>query len=622
MTGKNGNNENLKSKIFLIDTLTNANEVQRISNSQDILITFDIFSHKQFLKYKLEHLISDSFLNTADFEKINIKIYDFLDWHSQSNVSSYFQYDEINYAKLFQEQYTVFFASFLKKYFEIYKIFKKYPDTLFSASGILYDILSLFTSNVIKLSTKSNLDFAHDKIRINLKIGNKQSLIFIPRTFYLKLKSLSEFLINSFFSPPKNNSNQKSVLLVEFHTTRFKELLLNSRNSKSDFYFYARRRPSIWNYDSYQIMKKSKCRIITSKLLHNKTLDKEIDMGIKKIKSDFDQALSCDDFFSNFFLIDNISLWPILKKVFRNLIQSRISEIIYEIKLAKQLLQQHNFSSILILSETGLTEQIIVRLAKQFDIPVVLLQIGMHHDTKEAYLPNSSLGVYPIDSSYFAVWGDVTKLDAINNGNVDESKIHVVGSPRHDKISDENSPVSDYVLLATQGPRHNNPLGLTVEAFEKYEKAISQICKAVTKLNKKLIVKIHPGPDEYDVRAIVHSVDPSIQIITSGDILPLIPPCSLMIVTGQSTTIAEGLLLKKPVIVTGFTDYNYGIPQVVQSKGCIVSSLDDLPKLLEKIITDSSFKQEIISDGQKFISTYVKNFGKSSKTLLSFLDSI
>lgn len=246
----------------------------------------------------------------------------------------------------------------------------------------------------------------------------------------------------------------------------------------------------------------------------------------------------------------------------------------------------------------------------------------MHHDTKEAYLANSYLGVYPIDSSYFAVWGDVTKFDAINNGNVDESKIHVVGSPRHDKIPEENSSVSDYVLLATQGPRHNNPLGLTVEAFEKYEKAISQICKTVTKLNKKLIVKLHPGPDEYDVREIVNSVDPSIQIITSVDILPLIPSCSLMIVTGQSTTIAEGLLLKKPVIVTGFTDYNYGTPQVVQSKGCIVSSLDDLPKLLEKIISDSSFKQEIISNGQKFISTYVKNFGKSSKTLLSLLDSI
>jgi hypothetical protein len=624
MTGINGKSHNKLSKIILIDSSTDIGEIDQYCDEYTKIISFDFQSHIQLKKQGFEHLQSDSFLSEKDFSDINKTIYRFLDWYNDPSISNNITYEGINFAKLYQEQYAVYFTSLLKNFFEIQNITKKYPNYSYLGTKILLQLVALFSNftDNVQLQKNTSILFIHDKIRFNFKIGNKQSFIFIPRSFYLKLKNISEYFIHLFFSSSKKQRTEKNVLLVEFHTTRFKELFLNSINSKNNLIFYGRRRPSIWNFESFNIMKKSKCNIITSKDLLENNFDKNIKKGINNTLLNFEKLFQNDNFFYKFFLINGVSVGPILKNVFKILIEKRIPEIIYEIELIKQMFKKYNFSSIVILSETGLTEQIVIHFAKKIGLSVILLQIGMHNDTQEAYLPNSSLGVYPIDSTVFAVWGEVTKNDAITNGKIPVSKICVIGSPRYDNISINNSIKDEYVLLSTQGPRHNNPYGLTVEAFENYENAISIICKEVLKLKKKLIVKMHPGPDEYDVRKIINEIDPEIKVVTSGDIMPLIPGCSAMIVTGQSTTIVEALLLHKPVIVTGFTDYKYGISSVIQSKGCLTSSIEKFPDLLKQLFLDSKFKEQTISDGNKFVKSYISNFGKASKKLLLLLDSI
>ena len=62
----------------------------------------------------------------------------------------------------------------------------------------------------------------------------------------------------------------------------------------------------------------------------------------------------------------------------------------------------------------------------------------------------------------------------------------------------------------------------------------------------------------------------------------------------MSTTILEAQLLKKPVIYVPIFDENFGTPEIFKSNSCVFSSLDKLEFDLNKLQTDSNFKQNII----------------------------
>ena len=178
------------------------------------------------------------------------------------------------------------------------------------------------------------------------------------------------------------------------------------------------------------------------------------------------------------------------------------------------------------------------------DIPVVLLQMGHHHDTKEARETNYSQAVYPINADKFVVWGNISKSDAVENGNFSSKNIEVLGCPRYDNVFSEGNN-EGYILLAATGPVQMQVRSLTVQTYEEYEFQIQEICKIVMKLGKKLIIKIHPSPTEHDLTDLVKEISPNIQVVTTGDILPLIKSCDLMLVTGLSTSILEAHILKK-----------------------------------------------------------------------------
>ena len=102
-----------------------------------------------------------------------------------------------------------------------------------------------------------------------------------------------------------------------------------------------------------------------------------------------------------------------MEPIIKDLVEKRLSNVIYEIELIKRLFQLHDFDSILIMSEIGFTEQIIVNEAKKYGKEIILLQVGLHWDTPQAYRANNSQGAYPIDADKFFVWGEISKNDAM-----------------------------------------------------------------------------------------------------------------------------------------------------------------------------------------------------------------
>lgn len=178
---------------------------------------------------------------------------------------------------------------------------------------------------------------------------------------------------------------------------------------------------------------------------------------------------------------------------------------------------------------------------------------------------------------------------------------------------------NDYILLATSSPNNNMITDLTMKTNENYEFAIQKICKIVSKMNKKLIIKLHPFQDELDITDLVKEIDPKITVIKTGDIFQLIKHCELLIVTDISSVILEAQIFEKPVISISIKDYRFGDPEVFTSNSCIRTDPDDFEKVLNYTLHDTEFRKNIISNGNKFVEDSLSNRGTATETLLSFL---
>ena len=166
----------------------------------------------------------------------------------------------------------------------------------------------------------------------------------------------------------------------------------------------------------------------------------------------------------------------------------------------------------------------------------------------------------------------------------DRKTLFRIGTPIYENFNSiENFSENNYVLLATSGPTKENIFDLSIETIQKNIQTIQSICKILTKLNKKLIIKIHPSPDEFDPTELIKKINPNIKIIKSGKIFPLIKNSDFVIVIDFSTIILDAHLLKKPVISLTVKNNGFGIPFDFRTDSSICTNVDELEKIIVKL---------------------------------------
>jgi hypothetical protein len=434
------------------------------------------------------------------------------------------------------------------------------------------------------------------------------------------LKNFSEKLISIVFGlNNKIDKHKKSCLLVELDTIRYEQLLTNKSSTHSNLLLYNRRRPYIWNSKSLSILKNSNCSIIVHEDLSSQDT-KNIDYE-NEITNKISFLLGEESFLNDFFVVGSIKFWPIIKSRFIDLCEKRIREAIYEIELTKNLFKKYTLSSVLLWSECGFNEQIVLNLAKQAGTKVILIQHGLYYDTQEAKEYNQFVGIFPEKSDKFLVWGNTMLQYAMQNNF--GQKTYVVGSQFYDKSITATEPSSgNYILLTTTSPGQNQISDLTVEGMRNYENAIESICKIVSKLNKKLIIKLHPFQDELDITNLVKAINPNIEVLKSGSSLSLIQSCELLLSIDVSTTILEAQMLNKPTISISVKNYDFGKPSIFSSKSCLQIPVTELENTLKQILTDNEYKKQLIENGSKFVKDYLANQGHASQEILSHLEQI
>ena len=618
MTGINGKKNKTEKSVVLFDKSIEVEEIKSIlKDTNSSIISLDFESFELLQKNNIDQKTYDEFLTTDEMSNIQKLSYELSDWYSNEQLANEIMYNDVNLGSILQSELINILVNFIKNFYVIYKITQKYSDFEFFCSKNTSKFLHKFSIKHYLLkslkiddslpldSLNTNIDLKFKNLNLKFKIGTKK--INSLRTL---TDSISNYLIK-----PKLKKDSNFFLFSEINTKKFSGLLQKMPDFDETYVIYNRRQPSIWDKESFSLFKNSNAVIENEKTLNrNKKLSltkekSKITKIIEKIKKN-------ENFFEKFFTIKTISFWSLFREVFYSLIEKRFLTYYYEIILSQNLLDKYPFSAILLQNDVGPNEKILLQIGKSKKIPIFLMQHGLIFDTTEAFMMNKYQGALGLNTDYQLVWGDVDYQYRKKLG-FDPEKIIKIGSPAYDHFFDKKNSKRDYVLLATSGPTTEDIFDLTVESIAKNIETIKGISKIVAGLNQKLIIKIHPSPDEFDPTELIKSIDPNIQVIKTGDISEIIKNCSLMIVIDFSSVILDAYLLKKPIISIPVKNNGYGLPKAFVNNSCMIENLETLENSINNLLKNDN--SELIKNATISGQNYMSNLGKASEQLLRFL---
>jgi len=612
-------------KIILVDSTSNFENIKNFFKKENNLsiISFDYKSHKKLENENIPHQISDDYITDLQCKTIQDYVYKFTYWYFEKDFSKFLEYREINLGRLFQDELLNFFVRFLKKFKEIEIIFASNQNKEFLAENELFDIIQFFTNSTLNLqkSTKKFHSFPHEEMRVNLKIAGYEKSLFLSRDRYLKLKKLSDFLINKMFNPKITDNTKTKILFAEYNTERYKELFLKSKKFNAEIFFYGKRRPAFWNGSTLKTIRNSKCKIITNHLIYDNVAKHEEKLGIKKMRTQLSELWKKNSSLEKFFTFGDFEVFTLIKPVLVELIENRLSRTIHEIELVNRMFQKIRFDFSVIINELGFSEQIISCLSKTHKVKCIHMQEGFHWDTIAAHANLTSQGAYLHDADTLAVWGDIDRSISIENGGIPSNKVRIIGAPRYDNLFNSETKKQDYILLASSGdPQPEEVNGIRINKIEEYLTDILQISKIVRELDEEVFIKLHPSPTQLmDLVELGKKIDPKITIVSHGEITSLLPSAKLVISIGMSSAIIEALILKKPVIFIPGIDYNWGDPSIINEKGCLISSINELKNDLKGVLNNTKLYAEQQNSSRKYLSKLISHHGNASDEFYKYL---
>ena len=609
--------KSVKKKSILVDSYSNFDNLKKIIlGKNDIQIfTFDYESHKKLNEEKIPHLISDNFVSDDEYKKIQNYVYRFSYWYSDKELQEFLNYAGINIGRLYLDELVNFFVRFLKKFKEIELIFKKHPNMEFHAENELFQIVHFFTDSAIDLSQKKKFsqDYTHDLIKINFKFGYFKKDIFLKRNSYLRLKRVFDYLTNIILTS-KTDPNKTKILFSEYNTERFKKLFLDSKKFNSQIFFFGRRRPSFWNFETLKTIYNSNCKIITKNSLGNDIVEENSKKGIDLMHNRLKNIWSNNKLLNKLFTFERYEIFELIRPTLYELIEEKLSHTIYEIELTKTMFQKFKFDHTVIINESGFSEQIIASLSKTNGINCIHMQEGFHWDSEGASENLISQGVFIHDAAKLQVWGEIDMILSKNIGNVPLDKIQVIGAPRYDELFTSIKKKSNYILLASSAdPQPEEVEGLRIKKIQKYLDDILETSKIISELGEKLVIKLHPSKTQLvDISKLAPKINPKISVSSYGEISSLLPSAKLLISVGLSSAMIEAMILKIPVIFIPGIDYNWGIPTIISETGCYISNTTELKSTLEKILSNSNNSVQNISS-KNYLSKLINFQGGASE---------
>lgn len=618
--------------VFLVDSIDDVGKLKDdiLKYPDSKIFAINYFAHNILAKNSITHEIGDNYLSSSDKNIIDKKTVETAsNWHAHHTIEKTLLFEGINLANLIEMELFDYISKAYKTALTIIRIIEnEKPQTVVDVTSFHDLIKKICESNNINFAILDQIkqsSMYFDKVNIKYNIGSLPLSITISKEWYKKIKNtfenVTKFLLKL---NEKYHKEKKSILLLDFNPTHY-ELLINELSKfDKNILLLNQRRPAVWNPQSFQIVRKSGCKVINLNDFR-KNIESAINRNKQAKLAELGAMWRLDSTFDEIFEIDNHGIWNSIKDSFSKICNARFLESTERILLLKELFNKFNISVILEWAEAGQHEKEAILVAKKHGIKSVMLQHAMQPSGElwDAAGRFFSFFSRPLISDKQAVWGEMTKKYAVDYGHNPDDLV-IVGSPRHDKFFHaEKTTNTGTILLATTGVSEFFAATSTTSDYIKFNEFVREVCRVVKNLDgKQLILKPHPQPDFVNnIIDLMKQIDPDIQIILDTDLVELINSCELLITFKNSTIALESIILNKPTISLQ-TD-SWAEKSEIVSEGAIlsISKIEDIESGIRKILYDAEFRTKLQKNSQEFVHKYLANGGSASKTLANFLSN-
>lgn len=597
---------------------------EKFSNKQvGKIISMDFHAHVELKLLKIPHSFGEEYIKKLDEEEIDKKTVFFTtNWYKELEGIFDLTIEGINLGNLVEIEIVNFYFLILKRVAILKRVLEKEnPKKIIVFS--LSKISQIFKNNnleIIDFKKEFETSLYFDKIEIPIHFRNKTKTIKISRNTFLKLKHFSESVSIKMSNASFRNNNEGVLLLLDFNPSQYKEFFSQFSKKDKKIVLLNQRRPAIWNWESFQIIKNSNCKIVNLEDFQSKEILLKINTTQKIFNEKFLEYLKNDEKFISFFSFDEKLFWDSFKNEFASILLQRFNESIKRIYLIKNLFSVINIEKILEWAHTGAEEKIVLSFAKKLKIPSLNLQHAIYPVNSKWEEIHTLYPIFPDKENHGLIWGNSMKNFIVSKTN-NEKNLSVVGSPKHDDFfNQKNNQKNDYVLLAGNILAHFSFTGNDTRSYIKLEEYVTGIIKFCQKRSKKLVIKLHPTQSYYDIKPLIKKLDSKIPIFQNQSLLNLIQDCDSMISLNYSTVLADAMILKKPTMVVlpeymGFIDEE----MIKQDATIQISSINKLDSALEGLFFDNEKRKNLIENANKFIDNNFSNQGRASKHLVDLL---
>ena len=625
-----------KKSLVILDSSIQFDEFKKFSMENTTFVAADYETHKKLVDSNTKHELLDNYLQ----KKERLELYDFVlskyTWYENLSRKSDFEFNNINILSLMSSlEFHEFVLTVLIKLFSIKNIISnKSPNEIFVSTKFLKYVKLVQDKNKIH-TFDSNLNneksFLTNKIELRFNILSKPCTFYISKKNYSSLKKIYENFfckINNLWLDKK--TSKEIILLVEFNTSTYEEMIRTLSKSKKQVVVLNRRRSAIWNKNSIGILKSNNVKILDPEKFFDLHTDPEFALEHKRLNENLHELWKSKELFS-IFSMKEISFWPLIKDRLKKIYDYRLDDYLKFIFQSRNFLTQLNIKKIICLGESGETENVLLQSVEN-DVDSILLQhsfLRYNPELKKLQWKYEDQNMLGLTCKKFFLWGNSDLNYFLENSKIQKDQLIISGSPRHDQFlqikSSTNSHTTKNILITLSPISERSGLGDT-NLIIKYNYFLEKIFKILNEFNDlKITVKLHPGENPHNSILIdflknqsnitVFQIKNPNELIKKSDLMINISPE----LYDSSTIMLEGLLLRKPVIQLSLDDELSKV-EPLKSPIIQISEIEHFEQVISKIINDEIYRKEIIEQISNKLNDYLSFQGNSSAKFLEIIE--
>ena len=627
-----------KKSLVILDSSIQFDEFKKFSTENTTFVAADYETHKKLTDSNTKHELLDNYLQ----KKERLELYDFVlskyTWYENLSRKSDFEFNNINILSLMSPlEFHEFILTVLIKQSSIKNVISsKSPNKIFVSEKFLKYVELVQDKNKIHTfnsNLKTEKSFLTDKIELRFNILSKPCTFYISKKNYSSLKKIYENFfckINNLWLDKK--TSKEIILLVEFNTSAYEEMIRTLSKSKKQVVVLNRRRSAIWNKNSIGILKSNNVKILDPEKFFDLHTDPEFALEHKRLNENLHELWKSKELFS-IFSMKEISFWPLIKDRLKKIYDYRLDDYLKFIFQSRNFLTQLNIKKIICLGESGETENVLLQSVEN-DVDSILLQhsfLRYNPELKKLQWKYEDQNMLGLTCKKFFLWGNSDLNYFLENSKIQKDQLIISGSPRHDQFlqikSSTNSHTTKNILIALSPISERSGLGDT-NLIIKYNYFLEKIFKILNEFNDlKITVKLHPGENPHNSILIdflknqsnitVFQIKNPNELIKKSDLMINISPE----LYDSSTIMLEGLLLRKPVIQLSLDDELSKV-EPLKSPIIQISEIEHFEQVISKIINDEIYRKEIIEQISNKLNDYLSFQGNSNAKFLEIIEKI